>query len=142
MIPHVRNYSKAESELLSQVDRGTPMGDMLRRYWWPINISHELKDKPTFVRFFGEDLVLFRDRQGRPGLIDAKVGDDVLKPVGPAEVGSSRCTCGAAENRGTEVVDATGTLLFERDRARDAVCRVERCKPPPHGPRRRYQAMR
>src|SRR5262249_49756066 len=72
MIPRIRNYTKGESELLTQVDRGTPMGDLFRRYWWPINVSHELKDKPTFVRLFGEDLVLFRDRQGRPGLVEAK----------------------------------------------------------------------
>src|SRR6185312_15316418 len=71
MIPEIRNYTKAESETLAQVAAGTPMGDLLRRYWWPINISAELKEKPTFVRFFGENLVLFRDRTGHPGLIAA-----------------------------------------------------------------------
>src|SRR5690625_1290006 len=66
-----RNNTKEESEILSQVSKGTPMGDMLRRYWWPVGISADLKDKPTMVRLLGEDLVLFRDRSGNTGLVGA-----------------------------------------------------------------------
>ncbi|HVO95026.1 MAG TPA: Rieske 2Fe-2S domain-containing protein, partial [Terriglobales bacterium] len=62
--------SREENELLTQVGRGTPMGDLLRRYWYPVAASSELIEKPTkAVRILGEDLVLYRDRQGRPGLI-------------------------------------------------------------------------
>jgi len=55
---------------LTQVSRGTPMGELLRRYWQPIAAAVELKKAWTKrVRLLGEDLVLFRDRQGRLGLI-------------------------------------------------------------------------
>ena len=39
------------------VGRGTPMGELLRRYWWPVGISAHLKHRPTFIRVMGEDLV-------------------------------------------------------------------------------------
>jgi phenylpropionate dioxygenase-like ring-hydroxylating dioxygenase large terminal subunit len=44
---------------------------MLRRYWWPIGICDHLKSKPTLVRLLGENLVLFRDGAGKPGLLAA-----------------------------------------------------------------------
>ena len=59
-----------QNQLLTQVGRGTPMGNLLRRYWQPIAAAVELEKRWTKrVRIFGEDLVLFRDRQGRLGLI-------------------------------------------------------------------------
>ena len=62
--------SQEENDLLTQVGRGTPMGELWRRYWLPIAASSELIAKPTkAVRLLGEDLVLYRDKQGRPGLI-------------------------------------------------------------------------
>src|SRR5215212_5829287 len=64
--------TKEENEILGQVDRGTPMGELLRRYWWPIGFSDLLKDKPTFIRVLGEDLVLFRTTNGEPGVLGAK----------------------------------------------------------------------
>jgi 5,5'-dehydrodivanillate O-demethylase len=63
--------TKAENELLTRVGPGTPMGETLRRYWWPVGISADLQAKPTFIRVLGEDLVLFRDGQGRPGVLAA-----------------------------------------------------------------------
>ena len=60
-----------QNKLLTQVGPGTPMGEVLRRYWWPVGISDHLKDKPTFIRVLGEDLVLFRDRSGRSGVLEA-----------------------------------------------------------------------
>src|SRR5262247_4420699 len=65
--------SREENELLTRVGRGTPMGDLLRRYWYPIAACSELVEKPTkAVRVLGEDLVLYRDKQGRPGLIGSQ----------------------------------------------------------------------
>lgn len=59
-----------QNKLLTQVSRGTPMGELMRRYWQPIGAAVELENKWTKrVRLLGEDLVLFRDRQGRLGLI-------------------------------------------------------------------------
>ena len=63
--------SKEENEILTRTGKGTPMGEFLRRYWWPIGISAHLKIKPTFIRVFGEDLVLFRDGNGKTGVIGA-----------------------------------------------------------------------
>ena len=59
-----------QNQLLTQVGRGTPMGELLRRYWQPIAAAAELDGKWTRkVRLLGEDLILFRDRQGQRGLI-------------------------------------------------------------------------
>lgn len=67
----VRRTTAEENILLTSTGKGTPMGELLRRYWWPIGVTADLQDKPTMVRLLGEDLVLFRDRQNRLGLIDA-----------------------------------------------------------------------
>ncbi|HTP71896.1 MAG TPA: aromatic ring-hydroxylating dioxygenase subunit alpha [Burkholderiaceae bacterium] len=54
---------------LTEVRAGTPMGELLRRYWHPIGLAADADATPRLVRVLGEDLVLFRDRQGRPGLV-------------------------------------------------------------------------
>jgi phenylpropionate dioxygenase-like ring-hydroxylating dioxygenase large terminal subunit len=54
---------------LTEVRRGTPMGELLRRYWQPIGLAADASDLPREVRALGEDLILFRDKQGRPGLV-------------------------------------------------------------------------
>ena len=50
-------------------DPGTPCGEYLRRYWQPVAMAEELGALPMVVRVLGEDLVLFRDGSGRPGLL-------------------------------------------------------------------------
>ena len=59
--------TKEENDLLTQTDRGTPCGELMRRYWQPVALSEELHSAPLAVRILGEDLVLFRDDKGRPG---------------------------------------------------------------------------
>jgi phenylpropionate dioxygenase-like ring-hydroxylating dioxygenase large terminal subunit len=54
---------------LTDVAAGTPTGELLRRYWHPFARREEATDLPRNVRLLGEDLVLFRDLQGRPGLV-------------------------------------------------------------------------
>src|SRR6059036_3357519 len=63
--------SQAENERLTRVRPGTPAGELLRRYWYPVAFAAELtEESPTvFVRLLGEDLVLFRDKRGRAGLL-------------------------------------------------------------------------
>jgi 5,5'-dehydrodivanillate O-demethylase oxygenase subunit len=62
--------SADQNQLLTQVGRGTPMGELLRRYWQPIGAAVELEGKWTKrVRLLGENLILFRDRSGKRGLI-------------------------------------------------------------------------
>ena len=53
-----------------EVDRGTPMGELLRRYWQPACTSDELRDLPHKVRIMCEDLVLFRNGAGEVGCLD------------------------------------------------------------------------
>jgi nitrite reductase/ring-hydroxylating ferredoxin subunit len=59
-----------ENAQLTHVGPGTPAGEMLRRYWQPVGLSADLGDLPRPIRVLGEDLVLFRDGRGRPGLLD------------------------------------------------------------------------
>lgn len=54
---------------LTHVGPGTPCGEYLRRYWQPVAMSSELADLPLLVRMLGETLVLFRDGDGRVGLL-------------------------------------------------------------------------
>src|SRR5437899_11045892 len=62
--------SQEENEKLTRVGPGTPMGELLRRYWHPVAATSELIDRPTkAVKVLGEWLVLYRDKKGRPGLI-------------------------------------------------------------------------
>ena len=59
-----------ENETLTRVGPGTPMGALQRRYWHPIGAVEEMHDRWTKrVRLLGEDLVLYKDRAGRFGLI-------------------------------------------------------------------------
>ncbi|HZT06876.1 MAG TPA: Rieske 2Fe-2S domain-containing protein [Chloroflexota bacterium] len=59
-----------ENERMSRVGPGTPMGDLLRRYWHPVAATSQLPSHGTRpVRLLGEDLVLYRDRQGKLGLV-------------------------------------------------------------------------
>ncbi len=64
--------SVEQNERLTRVGPGTPMGELMRRYWHPIAASVELDaDNPTKeVRLLGEDLVLYRDAKGTLGLIE------------------------------------------------------------------------
>ena len=57
---------------LYEVDAGTPAGELLRRYWHPVARSEEATSLPCSIRALGEDLVLFRDGQGRPGLVEPR----------------------------------------------------------------------
>ena len=64
--------SATDNELLTRVGPGTPMGELMRRYWIPAAFTHQIENAdgpPVRVRLMGENLVLFRDTQGRPGLL-------------------------------------------------------------------------
>ena len=54
---------------LTRVGPGTPCGELMRRYWQPVCLSADLADLPKPVRILGEDLIAFRDGQGRAGLL-------------------------------------------------------------------------
>src|SRR3954449_5839955 len=65
--------SREENELITRVGPGTPMGNAMRRYWIPACLSSEIAEPdcpPVRVKLLGEDLVAFRDSEGRIGLIE------------------------------------------------------------------------
>jgi 5,5'-dehydrodivanillate O-demethylase oxygenase subunit len=63
--------SAEKNRLLTQVGPGTPMGELLRRYWMPIGGASGFDDNPIKpIRLLGEDLVLYKDQGGRFGLLD------------------------------------------------------------------------
>jgi len=65
--------SEAQNKLLTQTDRGTPGGDFIRRYWQPVALAEELEqDTPLPVRIMAENLVLFRQPNGAPALIERR----------------------------------------------------------------------
>jgi 5,5'-dehydrodivanillate O-demethylase oxygenase subunit len=60
-----------ENERLTRIGPGTPMGNLLRRYWHPVGTEAELAKEPVQrVRILGEDLTLYRSARGEYGLID------------------------------------------------------------------------
>src|SRR5579871_706734 len=83
-----------QNELLTRVGPGTPCGDLLRRYWQPVALAEEIAPggPPVPLEILGEALVLFRDEQGRPGLLGlhcAHRGADLS--YGRLEDGGLRC---------------------------------------------------
>src|SRR5438270_3029470 len=63
---------KEDNELITRVGPGTPMGSLMREYWVPAMLSSELSAAdcdPLRVLLLGEQLIGFRDSNGRPGLI-------------------------------------------------------------------------
>jgi 5,5'-dehydrodivanillate O-demethylase len=65
--------TQEQNERLTRVGPGTPMGELLRRYWYPIATVAQMKDRDTFpVKLLGEELVLYRDLSGTYGLIAAR----------------------------------------------------------------------
>jgi phthalate 4,5-dioxygenase len=67
--------SREDNELLTRVGPDTPMGDLLRRFWFPILLADELPAPdcdPIRVRVLGEFFVAWRDTSGVLGLLDAR----------------------------------------------------------------------
>ena len=84
---------ESTNRLLTQVGAGTPMGELLRRYWHPIAALDELDREPVRpVRLMGEDLVLYKDLNGTLGLVGRHClhrGADLAH--GYVEQGGLRC---------------------------------------------------
>jgi 5,5'-dehydrodivanillate O-demethylase len=99
--------SAEKNQALTAVGKGTPMGELMRRYWHPIAAVAELDERPTkSVRLQGEDLVLYlyRDRSGTLGLIDklcphrrVDMSCRIGRPsIGPMATATSRSQCSPA----------------------------------------------
>ena len=87
--------SAADNEALTRVGPGTPMGELMRRYWHPVLLSWELAEPdsdPLRVRVLGEDLVAFRDTSGRVGLLSEWCAHRLTSLfLGRNEEGGLRC---------------------------------------------------
>src|SRR5258707_10820828 len=67
--------SREDNERLARVGSGTPMGELMRRYWIPAGFSQQIEKPdgpPVRVKLLGERLVAFRDTEGRVGLLDER----------------------------------------------------------------------
>jgi phthalate 4,5-dioxygenase oxygenase subunit len=64
--------SHEDAELITRVGPDTPMGSMMREYWWPVmrSVKLEADGAPQRVRLLGEEFVLFRATDGRLGMFD------------------------------------------------------------------------
>ena len=66
-------HTAQDFELLARVEGDAPMGHIMRRHWIPACMSEEVAEAdgtPVRTRLLGEDLVVFRDTQGRLGVLD------------------------------------------------------------------------
>lgn len=86
--------SAERNERITRVGPGTPCGRLMRNYWHPAALVDELNNERalTTVRLLGEDFVLFRDEQGRYGMLDRACphrGTDLA--LGRREDGGLRC---------------------------------------------------
>jgi phthalate 4,5-dioxygenase oxygenase subunit len=65
--------TRDQNELLCRVEGNAPMGGIMRRHWLPVCLSEEVAEKdgaPVKSRLVGEDLVVFRDSNGKLGVLD------------------------------------------------------------------------
>lgn len=65
------NRNAERFQKLAQVDAGTPMGELLRRFWHPIALSREVvSDRGKDVMLLGEELAIYRGASGEPHLVE------------------------------------------------------------------------
>lgn len=117
---------------ITEVGPGTPCGELMRRYWHPVELSHRLGRRPREIRVLGEDLILFRDLCGRPGLITPRCIHRGA-PMSFAKVEEAGIRC-----------PYHGWLFDTRGRCLDQPCEVdkpafrERCRQPWYPVKERY----
>ena len=79
--------------LLTEVGPGTPCGEFLRRYWMPVAMTDQVGELPYRIRVLGEDLVLFREKGGKLGLVHLHCAHrNMSLEFGIIEQGGIRCS--------------------------------------------------
>ncbi len=68
---YYKNTIPAPDPELTEIGPGTPMGEYMRRFWHPVCMSIELTDTPHYLKILDEELVAFRDKSGRVGVLHA-----------------------------------------------------------------------
>ncbi len=147
--------SHEDNELLVRVGPGTAMGEMMRSFWMPALLESELPEKdgkPVRIRLLGEDLVAFRDSEGRIGLLDEHCphrGSSLALGVN-GECGlrclfhgwkfdvNGQCTDTPAEPEGTKLANAMRVKAYPIEVAAGMIWTYmgpKECQPPfPHFP--------
>ena len=111
--------SKEENDALTQVGPGKPAGELLRRYWQPIGFANELQGKPKRKRILGEDVVLFRDENGKFGVLALRcMHRGTSLEFGHIENGGLRCCYHGW------LYDVDGKVLERRARERRAHSKI------------------
>ncbi|MFX8715951.1 Rieske 2Fe-2S domain-containing protein, partial [Acinetobacter baumannii] len=61
-----------ENDHITRIGPGTPAGKLMRQYWQPVALTVELEGRRPVkaVRLLGQDFVVFRDEEGRYGMLD------------------------------------------------------------------------
>ncbi len=106
------------AERLAQVGPGTPMGNLLRRYWYPIAAAPELEQDPVRpVRLLGENLTLFRSAAGELGLLGERCAHRAISlAYGIPQENGLRCAYhGWTYNFQGQVVDLPFEPAFPSD---------------------------
>jgi phthalate 4,5-dioxygenase oxygenase subunit len=84
-----------ENDLLCRVEGAAPMGQLMRRHWIPACLAEEVAEAdgtPVHARLLGEDLVIFRDSEGRVGVLDEHCPHRRASlAMGRNEAGGLRC---------------------------------------------------
>jgi phthalate 4,5-dioxygenase oxygenase subunit len=65
--------TREQNDFLTLTGPGTPMGNLMRRYWIPALLASEIPEPdcpPVRVKLLGERLIAFRDTLGRVGVMD------------------------------------------------------------------------
>ena len=84
--------SADENKLFTSVGPGTPMGELLRRYWHPVGCTELITSKPTRTKVLGEELMLYRGANGKAVLMQLRCAHRSLAlDYGRVEGNSIRC---------------------------------------------------
>ncbi len=84
--------SEEDNKIFTSVGRGTPMGEMLRRYWHPVGCSEFVTRKPQRIKVLGEELLLYRGESGKVVLTQLRCAHRSLAlDYGRVEGDSIRC---------------------------------------------------
>ncbi len=85
--------TQEQNDELTQVGPGTPMGDVLRHYWYPVCFERELEEFPVRgVRLLGENFAVFKTPDGQYGIVDERCPHRGASLVyGIVEDGGLRC---------------------------------------------------
>ena len=89
---YVEPHRGESDELLVRTSRNTACGEYLRRYWQPVALVSEIKDVPRLIYIMGEELVIFRDKSERYGLVHKQCPHRrASMEFGVCEKGGIRC---------------------------------------------------